>query len=1303
MSIQDRIALIYYNYGLFCASHSYTIIGSVLFIVIIACYPLTKVPLPGNAPLEYTIPIQNFLEQRQMISHGKDYIPHGKDLKVPPRWYTGSPYGYVQQILFKGTVKPWVPKKMIPSDAFRQPLSKVFDIIEELNLFKFSNNGTDLSLPDVCLHISEPVTSKTLYQYLPSFSCLTLSPANLWNSDTNLFKSDDKFMKTVTQKFGQPLDTPPTIQDILFGIPWKETGLKSFYIRNRQRIITFAVTIIFKSYNQRFHENLRKTLEKTLPGSVHNANNSAIDHIVHIYFKDINYFVEYTPLMVTYLVLLLYIYFSVRKIEMVKSKWGLALSAVATVIASLLMSVSICTMFGLTTTLNGGEIFPYLVVIIGLENVLILTKSVVSTPVHLEVKYRVAQGLSKEGWSITKNLTTELLIILVGFFTFVPAIQEFCLFAVVGLLTDFFLQMVFFATVLSVDIRRMELSDLQKQNIHSSISSNDGSCNTYPARESSLHSPAMFLQDTRPMPKQPKGKPINVTSNNAAPLFAQMRDEFFNSPTILELPRRLQILFFLARTRIVQRVIMMGTVIWIILILYKAGLIGYSLVDSIIALVYGGLFKNSSSHYNEERLMGKYDDDAGSVDHNDLEMWRKLSYKHFPTLFGYYNISIYGRFISILPTIHLSAIITPEEAIQSRHPNDIEILKKQQLVPESGWEEYLPGMKSRDSDGNSQYFSEREFYISVCLVFLSFILIFYFIITRYRCFCSGRFSKWRQTWDTFRRQKQKEQEQSNNYFHQIHESMPLVLIGHCQEIECVKTDGQLIVSACLGGTLIVWDSFTGECLTKILRHRLPDCKEFNVNKNFSDGTPVCTKRENADSSRLSTDNKNLLSSGFKPETNSQSYLNELPDLSGTIDSDFTSSISSTYSSPFGTPDNSVNNLTGFDFGAHFNEVYKEHRSNVKEDQSNQNKRNQLELEDLDLFTFDDLDSKSCTSTETVSVIERDMNYDMSSIWCLCFKDGLIVAGCGNGRIELWNASNGSLKCIYDDHKVSVTALCLERNKLVASRLDGSMDFLELKTYQNLGNIASNSSPGLHTRGPVRHPSSSASDKASTGTVGCWEESVSCALLQRIQAHQKPITALQSEAGRVVSASDDRTLKVFCLEDCICMYTLYGHHGSITALYLDKGPPFSAASASTDGTVRLWDLLTGFCIHKLCSYEQPITALTCSLQYVVSQDQDYHLCVWDRIRGQLLYNLQLEPGLYSQQMALLTEKLLLLGGQGFLYLWDIVHGQLKKQIQVSHTDQAAFIRFVQIIDHSVVCDYGNELRVINFPTILEKND
>lgn len=97
-----------------------------------------------------------------------------------------------------------------------------------------------------------------------------------------------------------------------------------------------------------------------------------------------------------------------------------------------------------------------MVILVGLENVLVLTKSVASTPSHLDVKIRVAQGLSKEGWSITKNLLIELTILTVGLFTFVPAIQEFCIFAIAGLISDFFLQMLFFSTILGIDMRWTE-------------------------------------------------------------------------------------------------------------------------------------------------------------------------------------------------------------------------------------------------------------------------------------------------------------------------------------------------------------------------------------------------------------------------------------------------------------------------------------------------------------------------------------------------------------------------------------------------------------------------------------------------------------------------------------------------------------------------------------------------------------------------------------------------------------------------------------------------------------------------------
>ncbi len=76
----------------------------------------------------------------------------------------------------------------------------------------------------------------------------------------------------------------------------------------------------------------------------------------------------------------------------------------------------------------------------------------------------------------------------------------------------------------------------------------------------------------------------------------------------------------------------------------------------------------------------------------------------------------------------------------------------------------------------------------------------------------------------------------------------------------------------------------------------------------------------------------------------------------------------------------------------------------------------------------------------------------------------------------------------------------------------------------------------------------------TGVVGemkSWDDVIHITLLTSMRAHQRPINALQAEGGRVVTASQDHTLKVFRLEDSLCLYTLHGHKGAVTALYMDK--------------------------------------------------------------------------------------------------------------------------------------------------------
>ncbi|NXF55028.1 SCAP protein, partial [Oceanites oceanicus] len=697
--LRERISRAFYNHGLLCASCPIPIILFTGLCILACCYPLLKLPLPGTGPVEYSTPV-------------KDYSPPSPDVGLQqgdlgerPDWYVGAPVAYIQQIFVKATVSPW-QKNFLAVDVFRSPLSRVFQLVEEIRNHALRDSFGVKSLEEVCLQVTDLLPGlKKLRNLLPEHGCLLLSPGNFWQNDRERFNADPDIIKTIHQHEPKTLQTSATLKDLLFGLPGKYSGVNLY---NRKRVVSYTVTLGLQRYDSRFLSSLRSRLKL-----LHPSPNCTLreENIVHVHFKEEIGIAELIPLVTTYIILFAYIYFSTRKIDMVKSKWGLALAAVVTVLSSLLMSVGLCTLFGLTPTLNGGEIFPYLVVVIGLENVLVLTKSVVSTPVDLEVKLRIAQGLSNESWSIMKNMATELGIILIGYFTLVPAIQEFCLFAVVGLVSDFFLQMFFFTTVLSIDIRRMELADLNKR---------------LPAE--ACMPPAKPVSRSQRYERQPAMRP-------ATPHTITLQPSSFRN---LRLPKRLRVIYFFARTRLAQRLIMAGTVIWIGILVYTdpAGLRTYltSQVTEQSPLgetglppmpVPGGVLPAGdpkidlsvfpsdpiqlSENQTQQREQKSGLESLSRLETNqhtwahapegkgngqtelgaeaevtwgaeDEEIWRKLSFRHWPSLFSYYNITLAKRqlfspfpsfrYISILPAIPVTLYLNPQEALEVRHPQE---------------------------------------------------------------------------------------------------------------------------------------------------------------------------------------------------------------------------------------------------------------------------------------------------------------------------------------------------------------------------------------------------------------------------------------------------------------------------------------------------------------------------------------------------------------------------------------------------------------------------------------------------------
>ncbi|XP_061633905.1 sterol regulatory element-binding protein cleavage-activating protein isoform X6 [Phyllopteryx taeniolatus] len=1156
--LREKISVAFYRHGLLCATYPVPIILFTSVSILTCCYPLLRLPLPGTGPVEFSTSVRDY----SVPTHG----PLG-DVGERPDWYQGPPVAYIQQVLVKAAVSPW-DNSLVPVDVFRSPLGRVFSLLDEIRNHVHADSSSGVrSLESLCLQVTDLLPGlRRMQSVLPEHGCLLVSPANYWQNQRELFDADPNPLKTIQKHEPKGLHTSATLRDLLFGVPGKLTGVSHY---NRKRVVTYTISMVLSSYDARFLGSLRARLNQLHPCTNCSLKN---ERVVHVHFKEEIGVAELIPLVTTYIILFAYIYFSTRKIDMVKSKWGLALAAVVTVLSSLLMSVGLCTLFGLTPTLNGGEIFPYLVVVIGVENVLVLTQSVVSTPVDLEVKLRIAQGLSNESWSIMKNMATELCIILIGYFTLVPAIQEFCLFAVVGLVSDFFLQMFFFTTVLSIDVRRMELMDL-----HGHIRTEDR-----------LPAPKPSPLRTRTAPAAPRPLPHTIT---------------LQPPTRnLRPPKRLRLVYFLARTRLAQRIIMVSTVIWIGILVYTdpAGVRTYlaaqvseqsplgddgggGLTPHLeVAPVFRGGDPTSTltdrlapdpTPLPEDQPQGPPGSRAEPLPQSspaapqitwsaeDEEGWRRLSFRHWPSLFSYYNITLAKRYISILPVIPVAIHLSPQEAIEGRHPHDTQ----QPLLP-------IPKV-------SADLQTDLTLYKVAALGLGAGVLLVLLLLCLYRLLCPRNYGQ-----NGGRRRRGDRPCDGYGYWPPVSEISPLLLRGHSMDIECLASDGMLLASCCLAGQIRVWDAQTGDCLTVIPKHgMLPHSRP-----SFGDACDLTA-----------------------------------PDLSD------------------------------------------------------------------------------------------------GSVWALELRGNLIAAGRSNGKLELWDTTDGRLRCSSEGEGASgITALVFLNNRIVAARLNGSLDFFSVDVNKPLALLQYRGTPG---RGGVP-------------TSPCYssEDAISCQLTRSVQcAHQKPITVLRAAAGRVVTGSHDHTVRVrkcwgdgalatwdmsekdgrmcfmfvsaqvYRLEDSCCLFTLQGHSAGITAVYIDE--TMVLASGGQDGAICLWDVLTGNRVSHVFGHRGDVTSLVCTPLCIISSGLDDLICVWDRSTGIKLYCIQQEVGCGSS-LGLISDSLLVTGGLGCVSFWDLNYGDLIQTVYLGPSSDGQGVRQLLVLNNAaIVCDFGSELSLVFVPSVLEKLD
>ena len=286
--------------------------------------------------------------------------------------------------------------------------------------------------------------------------------------------------------------------------------------------------------------------------------------------------------------------------------------------------------------------------IIGLENILCITRAVVYTNPTMDVAARLSHGLSHEGYSITKYFLIEQSFLGIAYLTFVSEIQEFCSFAFIALVVDFYMQLFFYAPCLVFDLQR--LGSEEKEKFSQMLFKSDiRKLKNYPKPRcpARIILPSMFAKKERLHRTQSEMNIKNSVSERThrRTFSTDKAAQIGKSDTPISY--RLRILYFWTRTRFVQRAVISFFILWVLWLAFIVH--RWKLLDNFLALS-----RNTSAQYFNGFGVSNHILDTAPL---QWVHWQRQTFKWWPAVFNEYNMSLSGHYVTFLPPIVLQCIV----------------------------------------------------------------------------------------------------------------------------------------------------------------------------------------------------------------------------------------------------------------------------------------------------------------------------------------------------------------------------------------------------------------------------------------------------------------------------------------------------------------------------------------------------------------------------------------------------------------------------------------------------------------------
>ncbi|KAH9469769.1 hypothetical protein Pst134EA_007046 [Puccinia striiformis f. sp. tritici] len=184
---------------------------------------------------------------------------------------------------------------------------------------------------------------------------------------------------------------------------------------------------------------------------------------------------------------------------------------------------------------------------------------------------------------------------------------------------------------------------------------------------------------------------------------------------------------------------------------------------------------------------------------------------------------------------------------------------------------------------------------------------------------------------------------------------------------------------------------------------------------------------------------------------------------------------------------------------------------------------------------------------------------------------LLYSGSDDGQIRIWNLASRETLKILVGHVAQVQSLSLLPSS--SSSIDLHQDFLIsgsldncLKLWNIKFNLDSSSSMELITQQQYQQQRIGGGDGLDIEEDRVMEVGVDGVCDRTMFGHIQGVWSIDSDKLRIVSASHDRSLKIWDRSTGKCVHTFVGHRGAVSAVKLTDD---KIISGGDDGEVRIW--------------------------------------------------------------------------------------------------------------------------------------